>query len=61
MIHEFHKSQYTEINVHKCIAFLYTNHELTQRESKGSIPLTGSHIPQETRNKPNQRVERRVF
>ena len=58
MIYEFAKSQYTEIKVHKCIVFLYTNHELTQRESKASIPLTGLQISQDTSNIPNQRGER---
>ena len=40
LISEFNKVAGYEINTQKSLAFLYTNNEKSEREIKGSIPLT---------------------
>ena len=40
LIHESSKVAGYKINVHKSVAFLYTNNEATEREIKKSIPFT---------------------
>ena len=39
LINEFSKVAGYEINVHKSVAFLYTSTELSERESKKTIPF----------------------
>ena len=40
LIHEFSKVAGYKINAQKLVAFLYTNNEATERETKESIPFT---------------------
>ena len=40
LISEFSKVAGYKINTQKSLAFLYTNNEKSEREIKGSIPLT---------------------
>ena len=40
LISEFSKVAGHKINIHTSLAFLYTNKEKSERESKESIPLT---------------------
>ena len=40
LIREFSKVSGYKINIHKSLAFLYTNHEKSEREIKESIPFT---------------------
>ena len=40
LISEFHKVAGYKINTQKSLAFLYTNNEISERESKESIPFT---------------------
>ena len=37
---EFSKVTGFKVNIHKSLAFLYTNNEKSKREIKGSIPFT---------------------
>ena len=37
---EFGKVAVYKINIQKCVAFLYTNNELSEREIKKTIPFT---------------------
>ena len=55
---EFNKIAGYKINTQKSLAFLYTNNEKSERESKESIPLTvttkrikylGINLPKETK------------
>ena len=39
LINEFSKVAGYKINIQKSVAFLYTNNELSERESKKTIPL----------------------
>ena len=39
-INEFSKVAVYKINIHKSVAFLYTNNELSEREIKKPIPFT---------------------
>ena len=58
LIREFRKVAGYKINTHKSLAFLYTNNEKSERETKESIPLTiategikylGINLPKETK------------
>ena len=58
LISEFSKSAGYKINKHKSLAFLYTNNEKSDRETKESIPFTietkrikylGINLPKETK------------
>ena len=58
LISEFSKSAGYKINKHKSLAFLYTNNEKSERETKESIPFTiatkrikylGINLPKETK------------
>ena len=58
LISEFSKVAGYEINTQKSLAFLYTNHEKSEREIKESIPSTiatkrikypGINLPKETK------------
>ena len=40
LMHEFSKVAGYKINVHKSVAFLYTNNEATERQIKKLIPFT---------------------
>ena len=40
LISEFGKVTGSKINIQKCVAFLYTNNELSEREIKKTIPFT---------------------
>ena len=40
LIHEFSKVAGYKINTQKSVAFLYTNNEATERETKESVPFT---------------------
>ena len=40
LIHEYSKVAGYEINTEKSLAFLYTNNEKTERETKETIPFT---------------------
>ena len=49
-----------KIDAQKSVAFLYTNNEATERESKESIPFTIAPNPKIPRNKSNQRGEKSI-
>ena len=58
LMSEFSKIAAYKINTQKSLAFLYTNNEKSERESKESIPLTvttkrikylGINLPKETK------------
>ena len=56
LIHEFSKIAESKINVQKSVAFLYTNNEASERDSKESIPFTIAPKPIKYLGiKPNQR------
>ena len=40
LINEFGKIAGYKINAHKCLAFLYTNDEKSEREIKETLPFT---------------------
>ena len=40
LINEFYKFSEYKINIQKSVAFLYTNNEISARESKGRITFT---------------------
>ena len=42
LINEFSKVAGYKINIQKLVAFLYTNNELSERETKKTIPFTGA-------------------
>ena len=59
LINEYNKVAGCKINTQKCLAFLYTNNEKTEREIKERIPFTiamkgikylGINIPKETKD-----------
>ena len=59
LIHEYSKVAGYEINTVKSLAFLYTNNEKTERETKETIPFTtamkrikylGINLPKETKD-----------
>ena len=59
LINEYSKDAGYKINIQKCLAFLYTNNEKTEREIKGKIPFTiakkrikysGINLPKETKD-----------
>ena len=45
LIHEFSKGAGYKINTQKSVAYLYTNNEATERETKESIPFTVAPKP----------------
>ena len=58
LMHEFSKVAGYKINAQKSVAFLYTNHEATEKEIKESIPFTVAQKKHKMpRNKSNQRGE----
>ena len=59
LINEYSKVAGYKINIQKSLAFLYTNHEKTEREIKETIPFTtvmkrikylGINLPKETKD-----------
>ena len=58
LINEYHKVAGYKINMHKSLAFLYTNNEKTEREIKEAIPFIamkrvknlGINVPKETKD-----------
>ena len=59
LINEYSKVARYKINTQKCLAFLYTNNEKTEREIKETIPFTiamkrikyfGIYLPKETKD-----------
>ena len=59
LINDFGKFAGHKINIQKSLAFLYTNHEISERESKETIPSTitskrikylGINLPKEAKN-----------
>ena len=57
LINKYSKVAGYKINTQKSLAFLYTNNEKTERETKGTIPFTiamkrikylGIYLPKET-------------
>ena len=59
LINEYSKVAGYKINTQKCLAFLYTNNEKTEREIKETIPFTtvtkrikylGINLPKETKD-----------
>ena len=59
LINEYSKVAGYKINTQKCLAFLYTNNEKTEREIKKTIPFTiaterikylGINLPKETKD-----------
>ena len=59
LINEYSKVAGYKINTQKSLAFLYTNHEKTEREIKETIPFTiatkrikhlGVYLPKETKD-----------
>ena len=59
LINEYSKVSGYKINTEKCLAFLYTNNEKTEREIKETIPFTiatkrikylGIYLPKETKD-----------
>ena len=59
LINEYSKDAGYKINTQKSLAFLYTNNEKTERESKETIPFTvatkrikylGINLPKETKD-----------
>ena len=59
LINEYSNIAGYKINTHKSLAFLYTNHEKTEREIKETIPFTiamkrikylGIYLPKERKN-----------
>ena len=56
LTNEFNKIAGYKINIQKYVAFLYTNNEISQMESKKQS-LLKSH-KKKPRNKPNQRGEK---
>ena len=62
LIHEFSKVAGYKMNAQKSVAFLYTNHEATEREIKESIPFTIAPKPIKYLGiKPNQRGKGSVY
>ena len=48
LISEFGKVAGSKINIHKSVAFLYVNNEISEREIKETMPFT---IASESKNK----------
>ena len=63
LVNEFSKVAGYKINIQKSVAFLYTNNEISERESEKTIPFKIASIKNQTntlRNKPDQGGERLI-
>ena len=70
LINEYSKVAGHKINTQKSLAFLYTNHEKTEKEIKETIPFTiatkgikylGINLPKETRDVYISSVQKHQF
>ena len=62
LISEFHKTEGYKVNIQKLKAFLYTNNEISETESRKKIPLTAATKKNKVpRNKLNQGGKRPVL
>ena len=61
LINEFSKVARYRVNIQKSLAFLYTNNEISERETKKTIPFTISTAKKVIRNKFDQGDKRSVL